>query len=221
MRSTQALWILPALLCVATLLPAHTQVNAPNGGEVMQVGDVFTIEWIVAIQHDTLNWDLFYSTVSDTGPWTDLALDLPVGDPTEQSVHSYQWTLPADAVGATVWIQVCQDNDTDQNYYDISDASFAVEQPLGPAFLRADVNGDLMLNIADAVTALNSLFGSVVLPCNEAADANSDGAVNIADPVYFLAYLFTSGSPPALPFPDCGTAPVPGALGCTTPACTP
>ncbi len=43
----------------------HVILDAPNGGEVLEAGSVFTIEWQVQIAHNQLNWDLWYST---TGP---------------------------------------------------------------------------------------------------------------------------------------------------------
>ncbi|MEM7261532.1 MAG: dockerin type I repeat-containing protein, partial [Planctomycetota bacterium] len=76
--------------------------------------------------------------------------------------------------------------------------------PPGPAFTRGDANGDMQINIADAVYSLEYLFiGGPVFPCFAAADTNFDGQVNVADVVYLLAYSFQGGSPPPVPFPDC------------------
>ncbi len=75
----------------------------------------------------------------------------------------------------------------------------------GPLFQRADINSDGSVNIADAVHALNFLFGpGITLDCDESADVNDDSTVNIADPIYLLGYLFTPPSPaPPAPFGGC------------------
>ncbi len=86
-----------------------------------------------------------------------------------------------------------------------------------PELTRGDSNDDGMVNIADAVFLLSSLFptgAGVDLPCEDAADANDDGTLNIADAIATLQSLF--GSPPApLPSPtSCGVDPSADALGC-------
>jgi len=87
-----------------------------------------------------------------------------------------------------------------------------VEEPA--LFVRGDVNADGSFDIADAVAALDSLFGAGLIPCLAAADANDDDVVNIADPVFSLAALFAAGPPPAAPHPACGIDTAPGPLDC-------
>ena len=75
-----------------------------------------------------------------------------------------------------------------------------------PDFIRGDANGDGVVDIADAVATLDSLFSPQVVPCASAADANHDGDVNIADAVTLLVRLF---DPTAAPLPEptsCGIA---------------
>ncbi len=73
-----------------------------------------------------------------------------------------------------------------------------------------DSNQDGSVNIADAVSLLQRLFGGGAidaLPCDgetmtdggnlRVFDINSDSGVNLADAVYLLNYLFADGSPPA------------------------
>jgi hypothetical protein len=88
-------------------------------------------------------------------------------------------------------------------------------------FLRGDSNGDLTLNIADVITALDALFGPIPSLCDVATDSNDDSLLNIADPIYLLGHLFSGGPLPPAPNISCGTDPTsPGALPCTTlPAC--
>ncbi len=67
---------------------AHVQLNDPNGGEVLEVGSVFTIEWQILISHDLQNWDVWYSTTGNNGPWIEVAMDLPPGKGNVGSIHS-------------------------------------------------------------------------------------------------------------------------------------
>jgi len=50
-------------------LQAHVKVIKPNGGEVLAAGSAYTLEWGVIIPHNTKNWDLWYSTTGENGPW--------------------------------------------------------------------------------------------------------------------------------------------------------
>jgi hypothetical protein len=75
-----------------------------------------------------------------------------------------------------------------------------------PRFARGDVNDDGKWNLTDAVAVLSYLFVSGPVPtCLQAADSNDDGSLDLTDAVVVLTYLFLGGSPPAPPFPDCGT----------------
>ncbi len=88
-------------------------------------------------------------------------------------------------------------------------------------FLRGDSNGDLKVNVTDAVHILRYLFaGGSEPPCLEAADANDDGHVTVADPVYllrFLARMIDSLPDPGTRTP--GLDPTPDDLGCGAGTC--
>ena len=71
-------------------------------------------------------------------------------------------------------------------------------------FVRGDANGDGIVDFADAIFILMTMFGPEVVPCEIAADVNGSGVLNIADPIYLLNYLFSGGTSPPPPFPDCG-----------------
>jgi Zn-dependent metalloprotease len=87
--------------------------------------------------------------------------------------------------------------------------------PVVGGFVRADVNDDALINLADAITVLDALFLGVVINCMDAADTNDDELANIADGVYLLAYLFSGGSAPPAPFGGgCGADPAGTALDC-------
>jgi hypothetical protein len=79
-------------------------------------------------------------------------------------------------------------------------------QPDIAVFVRGDSNGDLTVEMADAVWTLGYLFTGDEPPiCYDAADTNDDGRLNISDPVYTLQYLFLAGAQPPPPFPGAGS----------------
>lgn len=83
-------------------------------------------------------------------------------------------------------------------------------------FRRGDCNSDGGVDLADAISTLDSLFGGTgPAPCEDGCDANDDGTVDISDPIFSLLYLFGSGVPslPA-PFPDCGLDPSADGIDC-------
>lgn len=81
-------------------------------------------------------------------------------------------------------------------------------------FVRADANTDGTVNIADAVTTLDYLFGGGVGYCLDAMDSNDDGTVDISDPIVLIGFLFSAGPAPAPPFGQCGADPTADNLGC-------
>lgn len=82
----------------------------------------------------------------------------------------------------------------------------AVAPPV--VWIRGDCNADGAVNISDAITTLDGLFGSTVLDqCQDACDSNDDGNFDISDAIFSLAFLFTGGPDPSAPFPDCGEDP--------------
>ncbi|RTZ91459.1 MAG: hypothetical protein DSY92_04470 [Planctomycetota bacterium] len=84
-------------------------------------------------------------------------------------------------------------------------------------FLRGEINGDISVNIADALFLLTQLFsGGPAGTCADASDVNDDGSVNLADPIRLLAYLFSGGEVPDAPFPACGVDPTADMLGCVS-----
>jgi hypothetical protein len=89
---------------------------------------------------------------------------------------------------------------------------------LGVSYRRGDFDGNLSLDIGDAVGLLTFLFlGGKPPNCIAAADVNGDGALDIGDPVRTLNYLFLGGSPPPEPFERPGITSSPS-LPCGLPA---
>jgi hypothetical protein len=133
-------------LIFAQTARAHVGLEAPNGGEMLTGGSTFTIAWRPEVaMHDTLNFDLSYSTTANDGPWIDIAIDLPPGDLTVGSFHTYLWTVP-NITDTSAWIRVRQDNNLDQDYEDVSESAFSIV-----AALPGDFNSDGAVNTADYV----------------------------------------------------------------------
>ena len=98
-------------LLVALAQPAagHVRLIDPNGGELLDRGSTFTIEWTIAIAHNLQNWDLELS--EDGGvTYSDVAIDLPA------SSLTYDWTVP-DIECSSCRLRITMDNEA-TNYTD-------------------------------------------------------------------------------------------------------
>ncbi len=155
----------------------HVLLFSPNGGEQMEVCSQFTVRWQIQIFHTLLNWDLWYSKTGPTGPWTTIAMDLPAGNPAAGSIHTYNWTVPAD-VDTSVWVRVRMDNAA-TDYYDVSNLSFSILP------LPTDINADYAVNVLDLVDLL-LCFGQAAGPPCDAADIDGSGTVNVLDLIELL-----------------------------------
>lgn len=87
------------------------------------------------------------------------------------------------------------------------------------SFRRGDALGDGNVNVTDALTILDFLFGGdgglpSALPCEKAADANDDGRIDLADPISLLLHLFGGAGVLAPPFEACGEDPTEDGLAC-------
>ena len=77
------------------------------------------------------------------------------------------------------------------------------------SFLRGDVNQDGQVSIQDASTLLQFIYNKDHEPaCLESADVNNDGLVRIEDALQIIIYSTQGLSPPEMPFPAPGRAPV-------------
>lgn len=149
-RRSYWLCLLPIMAVVSLVwiqsARAHVELDNPNGGEMLSGGSTFTIEWRPAVaMHDTLNFDLWYSTTADSGPWTAIAMNVPPGDLSIGSLHTYAWTVPS-ITDSSAWVRVRQDNNVDQDYEDVSAGSFSIS-----AALAGDFNSDGKVDAADYV----------------------------------------------------------------------
>ncbi len=135
----------------------------------------------------------------------------------EQGELQLEWTSP------TTWratLDVPEEEDEfeligfDTHGEPIATTGVIVRRASGREFLRGDANGDLEVNLTDAIAGLRSLFGGDSLACEDAVDIDDDGNVNLSDVVRLLEYLFRSGDAPAAPFPASGVDPTGDGLGC-------
>lgn len=88
---------------------------------------------------------------------------------------------------------------------DLVDGSIALNPVVTVDFIRGDVNGDSIVNIADAIWIIYELFlNGPATNCPIASDANNDGVGDLADTSFIIMHRFMGGAAPAAPFPDCG-----------------
>ncbi len=82
-------------------------------------------------------------------------------------------------------------------------------------FVRGDAQADSVLNIADAITVLDYLFGGgPPLQCADAGDTNDDGRLDLSDAVALLRHLFGHAGPLRPPSGACGLDPTDDAVDC-------
>lgn len=82
-------------------------------------------------------------------------------------------------------------------------------------FIRGDCNAIGNIDLADAISLLDYLFGSSTgVPCADACDINDDGNIDVADAINLLSALFSGGEPPQDPHPFCGLDETDDPLGC-------
>jgi len=63
-----------------------------------------------------------------------------------------------------------------------------------PSALRGDVDGNVVIDLSDAVVLLTHLFqGGPAPACTPSADANADGLADLTDAIYILSHLFQGG----------------------------
>ncbi len=110
--------ILALFLTFSSKILAHVELDYPVGGETLTAGQQITIRWHVAIAHNTLNWDLYYSP--DAGAnWEPIETNIPPAQLT------YAWTVPNEAT-TQARIRVYQNNSA-ADYLDIS-GDFTIQQ---------------------------------------------------------------------------------------------
>ena len=124
-------------LCFMTFQLAHGHValDNPGGGETFYYGQTVVIQWHIVIEHDTENWDLYFS--SDGGEnWEPIELDIPFEQLT------YSWTVPELPTTEGV-VRIVQDNLLDMDYEHQS-TDFTIQDPPMPPVISTQAE-DLVL----------------------------------------------------------------------------
>ena len=118
--------------------------------------------------------------------------------------------------------------DSDGDGEPLPDLGAFESQASDGAFLRGDTDTDGVVQLDDAVSALNFLFlGAAEPSCLDAVDADDNGLVELADAVRILGFLFLGSPPPPAPGAFvCGADPTAdvtpgGDLGCKSFAACP
>jgi len=81
-------------------------------------------------------------------------------------------------------------------------------------FIRGDSNGNLKVELGDAIQTLFYLYGGQPIACVDAADFNDSGSVGITDVVATLDFLFRQGTAPQPPYPTAGDDPTADSFVC-------
>ncbi len=138
---------LTLMLGYSYTLSAHVALDNPVGGETFTVGQTVTIQWHITIPHNTLNWDLLFS--SDGGAtWEYIYQDLPVGN------TSFQWTVPS-TLTTEGRVSVIQDNSA-QDYQDES-MDFTIQAaPVPPALTQGATDISIEANLAEQDAAIQT-----------------------------------------------------------------
>lgn len=179
--------LLGLALSGATPARGHVQLDLPNGGEVLGVGSVYTVTWHIVIAHNLQDWDLWYST--DSGAtWTSIATDLPPGDPSAGSVHTFDWTVP-NTPTTQGRVRVRMDN-SGTDYFDESNANLTIEQAVA-IVSSSPPDGGIDARQPTEVDGTGDYGWSEV-------ELTFDGAVTRLTPKDFTVTLDPPGTPPYL-----------------------
>ena len=114
-----------ALLTLASTSAAHITLLSPNGGENLAPDSVITVRWKIDISHNLQNWDIWYSTTGNGGPFIPIAMNLAPGSNAVGSIHTFSWTVPG-TPSNQVRVRVRMDNNG-TNYFDNSNGNLSIE----------------------------------------------------------------------------------------------
>jgi agmatine deiminase len=128
---------------------------------------------------DPVHYTVYFGTSNPPPSYatevTETTYDLPVLD---YDTHYYWYVKCYDGYGGISSMAVC-DFTTELNY------------------VCGDANGDLAVNVSDAVSIINFVFvGGDAPDPYESGDVNCDGSVNVSDAVWIINYVFVEGNTP-------------------------
>jgi hypothetical protein len=100
------------LLGLSVSIHAHVALDYPQGGETFVEGTTIVIRWHIVAEHETLNWDLLFSS-NGGADWEPILLNIQLDSLT------YTWVIPS-VFSSQCRVRVIQDN-TGQDYYGTSE----------------------------------------------------------------------------------------------------
>jgi len=133
-------------------IPPQVVVTAPNGGEIIDTGSIFTISWTASDNVAVTSQDVLLST--DGG-----ATFTPIVSGLAGSVNQYAWTAPVIASNQTARVRVVARDAACNASRDDSDANFTVWNP-----------STTFTHVAEAPLYVTSGgFNSAINICNESS----------------------------------------------------
>jgi hypothetical protein len=119
--------IITFLFGISNRLSAHVALDYPHGGETFTEGQSILIQWHIVAFHETLNWDLLFSSNGGVD-WTPIQMDIIYDS------LSYTWIVPS-TFSSQCRIRVIQDN-VAQDYWGTS-TDFTILPDTSPPSLDA------------------------------------------------------------------------------------
>jgi hypothetical protein len=113
-------------LLLTTNLFGHVDLETKLTDSIFSPGDEIKLEWLVVIEHDPIDWDLYYSI--DGGETWEVI---------EEGIRlerlDYVWKAP-DVESSRMMVQIVQDNDIMPDYSDYSDTFTITSEQLTPVY---------------------------------------------------------------------------------------
>ncbi len=129
---------------VTDTIPPEVTVTAPNGGEVMTVGQTYTITWNATDNVGVTSTSVYYSY--DGGTNYNL-IDNLSGNP-----GSYDWTVP-NTPSTQCLVKVYAYDDAANEAWDVSDGFFTIQQDTEPPVVTVtQPNGGEVWNVGSVYT---------------------------------------------------------------------
>ncbi len=133
---------------------AHVALDSPIGGEMFIGGETVIIQWHETVTHNTLNWDLYFSSNGGM-TWEIIGANVPI------AISSYQWTVPQTNT-TQGRIKVVQDN-SEMDYNDFCENFTILPGPPQVLFEAQDLTLECSVtNEATINTWLDNHGGAIV-----------------------------------------------------------
>ena len=149
---------------------AHVLLETKLTDSIYEPGDMISLSWSVVIEHDPVDWDLYYST--DGGESWEV-----IEEGIRLEILTYEWTAP-DVESSRVMVQIVQDNEVMGDYSDYSDTFSITKEQLtaigeidetrfqlkffpNPAVSQVDIHLTL-ISLSEIALSVHSPDGSLV-----------------------------------------------------------